>query len=166
MTKCKSAAVAVVTVALGACVPAGGGVQTGPGPGGGGGVGPASQSPVANAREINQYLSNGSALIEYFEGTQWDGSFECGYFDANGSYESFWVDWSGEEDDFVGGWSVRGSRLCINGTWFSGSAHFGCNLAEWSLDDTLLLINSRDQIVAEITAYDGPQEYYQYGCGI
>ena len=54
---------------------------------------------------------------------------------------------------------MRGSELCFHGSWLDGGAHFGCNLAEWSLDDTILLIDRADRVVAEITTFDGPGEY-------
>ena len=160
-----AAATAMMAILLSACVPAGDNFQPGPGPGPGTAVGPGSQSPVATSREIVQYVSNGSAFIEYFEGSVHPGSYECGYFDANGYYESAWANSQYLIlDDFVGSWSVRGSELCFQGSWFDGSAHFGCNLAEWSLDDTMLLIDRSDRVVAEITTFDGPGEYSDF-CG-
>ena len=156
MRRYGSATAAGLVAVLGGCVPNSGGYQPPPGP--------AGASPVATTSEIIRYVSDGSAFIEYLEGSPY-GGYECGYFAPNGSYESFWADY--DEiiyDDFYGSWSVRGSQLCFHGYWDSGDVHFGCNLAEWSLDDTLLLINSRDQVVAEIFTYDGPGEY-DYGCG-
>lgn len=149
-----TAAIAASLALVGACVPAGGGNQAGSGPGGSS----AAQSSIATSREIGDYVSNGSAFIEYFEGSAYPGSYECGYFDPGGDYESFWTDYS-DDDEFYGGWSVRGSQLCFHGQWVSGDQHFGCNVAEWSLDDTLLLIDGRDRVVAEISTYDGPGEY-------
>lgn len=153
-------AILPLAAAIAGCVPAGGGYQPGPGPA----VGPANQPSTATSQEIVQYVSNGSAFIEYFEGSPISGSYECGYFDSNGDYDAYWTDYRGE-DDFYGGWSVRGNQLCFHGQWSDGSAHIGCNLAEWSTVDTLLMINGSNQVVVEIRTSDGPAEYNDY-CGL
>ena len=148
--------------ALIGCVPPGGVDQAGAGYGG-----PVSGSPIATSDEISRYLSDGSANIVHFDVSPLEGAAECGYFGSNGAYEAYVMDWSGLDTRFYGSWWVSGSDLCIDGQWeTAGFTHVGCNMAEWSRDDTLLLIDRRDQVVAEITAYDGSSEYLQHLCGL
>ena len=170
-----SATLVGATLLIGSCVPAGGSFQGGGGGfgtgggigtgGGGGGFGPAAQSPFAAGYEIEQYLAGASVYIQYSEAGGW--GHECGYFGYDGAYDSFWFEYdTAGYDEFSGGWSVRGDELCINGYWYySEEPHFGCFPLEWSRGDTLLLISARDEVMAEITAYDGPGAFND-GCGI
>ena len=165
MARIGIAAAPCVLGLLVACVPVGGpGFQTGQGSGGGG-------SPTATAQEISTFLSNASALISHYD--QGLVALECGYFGSDGSYESFVFEaypdgtyYEDSYDEFYGGWSVRGSQLCINGRSDYGWMGIGCTTAEWSMDDTMLLIDDRDEVVAEIFAYDGPGEYWDNECGL
>ena len=146
---------------LAGCEPAGDAYQSGTGYGG-----PPAGSPVATPDEINRYLSDGLVDIVHYDVSPLEGAEECGYFASNGGYDAYAMDWSGLDSWFRGSWWVRGSELCIDGQWdIAGFTHVGCNLVEWSRDDTLLLIDRSDQVVAELTAYDGPREYVQRRCG-
>ncbi|MEZ5669928.1 MAG: hypothetical protein R3F55_21335 [Alphaproteobacteria bacterium] len=148
------------TLLCAACVPAGGNFQ-----GGGFGPGPGPANPAtATARELNEFLADGSAYIEHFANGPWGPSYECGYFSGDGYYESIWVNDYGDYDEFDGAWSVRGSQLCIDGGWYSGDGPLGCVTGEWSTGDSLLLVDGSNQVIAELFAYDGPGEYYDNAC--
>ncbi|MGF1623872.1 MAG: hypothetical protein ACFCVH_03225 [Alphaproteobacteria bacterium] len=152
------------SLAMTACVPGGGpGFQS---------VGPGFNPASATTRDIIAYLSDASVYITHFD-AQGPLEVECGYFGSDGSYESFAfeADFDGSYSyntyaEFYGGWSAQDDRLCINGAWDYGGPGLGCTAVEWSLDDTLLLIDGRDEVVAEIFAYDGPGEYWDNECGL
>jgi len=118
-------------------------------------------SPIASPQEIDDYVRNGSVYAEWYEGGQlaW---LECGYFDGGGYYEAFlfeaYPDGTYYPDDWFeygGSWWVSGNSLCFD---YGNGAE--CYLAEWSTGDTLLLIDDRDQVAAELITYDGPAEFY------
>ncbi|MEQ9814973.1 MAG: hypothetical protein RLO50_19510 [Azospirillaceae bacterium] len=160
-------------VVAAACVPAGfppsgaiAGQPAGPGGIAAGGPGPVGYaqggySPIASPREIDDYVRNGSVYAEWYEGGQlaW---LECGFFDSGGYYEAIlfeaYPDGTYYPDDWLeygGSWWVSGNNLCFD--YGSGAE---CYLAEWSTGETLLLIDNRDQVAAELITYDGPAEYY------
>lgn len=171
MSSMRLAAAVAGSMAMTACVPGGGpGFQSGGAgfQGGGSGFNPAS----ATARDIIGYLSNASVEIAYYA-VNGLVEIECGYFGGDGSYESFgfeaYPDGSFYYEtyaEFYGSWSAQDGRLCINGSWDYGEPGLGCTAVEWSLDDTLLLIDGRDEVIAEIFAYDGFGYYIDAGCDL
>lgn len=176
-----------VCIALGSCAPAG---QGGP-PVSDGGYGapvgqpdsgysaptspPAGSSPIATGSEIQGYLYDGSVEVAWYDDGQALYQVECGFVDAGGRYEAdafetepdgyYSYDWWVAAD---GAWYVNGSQLCANITYYDEVTGeqwptSQCYTAEWSTEDSLLLIDGRDQIAAEIFAWDG-REHYQAGC--
>lgn len=165
-----------ICVFAGSCIPAAGG-----GGGQGGFLAPPGGSqaydPIATAQEIDDYLYNGSATIEWFD--EWDQFYgvSCAYFATGGGYES--ITWWGEPDrsyyydsytEAQGSWWVNGSQLCLGVDWYDYHQGWppqsGCFVAEWSADSSMLLISPTSrQVVAELITYDGVQPY-QEGCGL
>ncbi len=163
-------AVAVAgSLAMTSCVPGGGpGFQSG----GGGfqGAGPGFSQASASAREIIAYLANASVYITHYDvyGLLW---IECGYLSREGAYESFSFEaepdgsyYENTYDEFYGSWSAQDGRLCISGVLGYVWGGPACSAVEWSLDDTLLLIDGRDEVIAEIFAYDGFGYYADAEC--
>jgi len=154
---------------LAGCVPAGAsGVQSG--------SQEAAWSPVATAEQIESYLGDASASVHQYVSDTLD-AVECGYFASDGSYEaiSYATKPDGTYTDdsiykFHGGWTTRGSQLCITGSYTGPSGYLepgpGCAVAEWSDERTLLLIDGRDEVMAEIVAFAGPSQYRDQMCGL
>lgn len=163
--------------ALAGCVPAGGNFQGGGAPGGGIASGPQSgpavRYPVATAREIREFVSGSSTYIEYYCNGELCAA-ECGFFGHDGSYEAdlyeIYPDGSYYIEDYevlYGGWSAREGELCINAGGEFGTEPLGCFLTEWNTsDDALLLIDSRDDVIASVMTWSGASYFYDYGCDL
>jgi hypothetical protein len=100
---------------------------------------------------------------------------DCGYFDANGSFEA--VAFESEPDGYyyydrsaqvTGRWQAADGQVCLEFTYNDGitsNSEDACYGAEWSRNKSLLLIDQRNQITAEIFTFDGRQHYAD-GCNL
>jgi hypothetical protein len=171
--------------ALGLCValagyvpPADAGYGVGAAPVDSGGYGsPPPATPVASAGEIQNYLYNGTVEVNWYDSSELLYQIDCGFIDGYGTYEA--DSFESEPDGYYyyeswmpadGTWSVQGSQVCLNLTYYDEATgeRFPlneCFTAEWSTDDSLLLIDGSNRIAAEVFAWDGKDRFLD-GCGM